>query len=170
MFFNRWRGLAPSQGNEAALCEEQGMGAGTKEPVILNVYDLFNINDYTIVLGFGFFHSGIQIYGTEYAYGGHDHSLSGIFEIEPCNDQGELGEQFQLRKSILLGHTRFSSEEVRSIIDQLGLQYPGNGYHLTAKNCNHFANSLAHILCGQRIPGWVNRLAHMATCVPFLER
>jgi len=42
-----------------------------REPVILNVYDMFWTNDYTGNMGLGVYHSGLEVYGREYAYGGH---------------------------------------------------------------------------------------------------
>ncbi|XP_016995147.2 deubiquitinase DESI2 [Drosophila takahashii] len=173
MFFNRLRSLPCLGGGGGG-----GGGAGgrscdeilPKEPVVLNVYDLVDTNDYTMALGVGFFHSGVQLYGREYGFGGHEFAMSGIFEIRPCNGQAELGEHFRFRESILLGYTHLSSTEVERIVQQLGAQFQGNSYHLTSKNCNHFSNSLARIVCGRKIPGWVNRLAYLITCVPFLER
>ncbi|XP_016976571.1 deubiquitinase DESI2 [Drosophila rhopaloa] len=167
MFFNRLRSISwLGGGAKENRCDE----LLPKEPVVLNVYDLFQINDYTMVLGVGFFHSGVQIYGREYGFGGHEFPMSGIFEIEPCNGEAELGESIRFRESILLGYTHFSRPDVERIVDQLGAQFPGNSYHLTSRNCNHFSNSLVQIVCGRKIPGWVNRLAHLVNCVPFLER
>lgn len=88
----------------------------TREPVLLNVYDMYKINEYTSNIGLGVFHSGnyvvlmvlgvyvnncfcalgVEIYGTEFAYGGHQYPFTGIFEIEP-RDDGDLGQQFRFR-------------------------------------------------------------------------
>ncbi|XP_017064889.1 deubiquitinase DESI2 [Drosophila eugracilis] len=166
MFFNRLRSSYCMGGNKDSSCDS----LEPKEPVVLNVYDLVQTNDYTIALGLGFFHTGVELYGREYGFGGHEFPMSGIFHIQPCNGQAEIGEQFHFRESILLGYTHFSNADVDRIVDQLGMQFPGNSYHLTQKNCNHFSNTLAHIVCGRKIPSWVNRLAYLVTCVPFLER
>lgn len=142
----------------------------SKEPVILNVYDLFNINEFVVPLGLGIFHTGIQVYDTEYTYGGHSYSNSGIFGMMPRSADQELGDHFHYRESIQLGYTDFSRDEVSRIVEQLGLQFRGNSYHLIGNNCNHFSDTMSRVLCGEEIPNWINRLAFFINCVPFLQR
>ncbi|KAM0045741.1 putative PPPDE peptidase domain-containing protein [Helianthus debilis subsp. tardiflorus] len=83
-------------------------------PVYLNVYDLTPINGYAYWVGLGVYHSGVQVHGVEYAFGAHEHSTTGIFEVEPRKCPG-----FTFRKSILIGRTDFGSREVRSFIETL---------------------------------------------------
>ncbi|KAG5678280.1 hypothetical protein PVAND_007968 [Polypedilum vanderplanki] len=159
--------LAPSKENSDS--EILPTSLVHREAVILNVYDMYWINEYTTNLGIGVYHSGVECYGSEWSFGGHCYSFSGIFEIQPKLAE-ELGEQFRYRQSIHIGWTEFSEEDVRRIIEEIGNQFRGDKYHLMNNNCNHFSSALTQILCGQEIPGWVNRLAHFSSCVPFLQR
>ncbi|KAF5773458.1 putative PPPDE peptidase domain, PPPDE putative peptidase domain superfamily [Helianthus annuus] len=125
-------------------------------PVYLNVYDLTPINGYAYWVGLGVYHSGVQVHGVEYAFGAHEHSTTGIFEVEPRKCPG-----FTFRKSILIGRTDFGSREVRSFIETLATEYTGNSYNLITRNCNHFCNDLCLKLTSRPIPSWVNRLARL---------
>ncbi len=152
---------------EAIYAADEAKAAG--QPVILNVYDMFWTNEYTNNVGVGVYHSGLEVYGREYAYGGHPFHFSGIFDITP-RQAAELGEQFRFKEAIHLGNTDFRPMEVEKILEEMGREFRGDRYHLMSRNCNHFTASLAKTLVGADIPNWVNRLAYFSTCVPFLQR
>ncbi|KAL9376656.1 hypothetical protein Peur_030776 [Populus x canadensis] len=124
--------------------------------VVLNVYDLTPLNQYTYWFGFGIFHSGIEVHGKEYGFGAHDFPVSGVFEVEPRNCPG-----FIYRCSILLGRITMPPSEFRTFIESAASEYHGDTYHLISKNCNHFTEDISCRLIGKRIPGWVNRLARL---------
>ncbi|KAL9339188.1 hypothetical protein Peur_068203 [Populus x canadensis] len=124
--------------------------------VVLNVYDLTPLNQYTYWFGFGIFHSGIEVHGKEYGFGAHDFPVSGVFEVEPRNCPG-----FIYRCSILLGRITMPTSEFRTFIESAASEYHGDTYHLISKNCNHFTDDISCRLIGKRIPGWVNRLARL---------
>lgn len=132
----------------------------TKEytPVYLNVYDLTPMNGYVYWAGLGIFHSGVEVHGVEYAFGAHNCSMSGVFEVEPRHCPG-----FRFRKSILIGTTSLDPTEVREFMEQHSVNYLGDTYHLIVKNCNHFCQDVCYKLTGNSIPKWVNRLAKIGS-------
>ncbi|XP_071737228.1 deSI-like protein At4g17486 [Rutidosis leptorrhynchoides] len=139
---------------------ERNYSSNMDTQVLLNVYDLTPVNSYTVWLGFGIFHSGIQVYGKEYGFGAHDFPISGVFEVEPKCCPG-----FVYRCSIPIGHVNKSPSEFREFIETVASEYHGDTYHLISKNCNHFTDDIAQRLTGKGIPGWVNRLAKLgAVC------
>ncbi|TYG36304.1 hypothetical protein ES288_D13G054800v1 [Gossypium darwinii] len=125
-------------------------------PVYLNVYDLTNANGYVYWAGFGIFHSGVEVYGVEYAFGAHDYPTSGVFEVEPRRCPG-----FKFRKSIFMGITCLDPAQLREFIERQSGSYNGDTYHLIFKNCNHFCEDICYKLTGNRMPKWVNRLARI---------
>lgn len=125
-------------------------------PVYLNVYDLTPMNSYVYWAGFGIYHTGVEVYGVEYAFGAHDYPTSGVFEVEPRQCPG-----FRFRKSIFMGTTCLDPIQVREFMELRSLNYNGNTYHLIVKNCNHFCKDICYQLTGNKIPKWVNRLARI---------
>ncbi|CAO2813436.1 unnamed protein product [Amaranthus hypochondriacus] len=127
-------------------------------PVYLNVYDLTPANGYMYWAGLGIYHTGIEVYGAEYAFGAHDFPTSGVFEIEPRQCPG-----FKFRKAIFMGSTYLEPSEVREFMEQQSRNYFGDTYHLILKNCNHFCDDISYKLTGKKIPKWVNRLARIGS-------
>ncbi|RAL49361.1 hypothetical protein DM860_012794 [Cuscuta australis] len=127
-------------------------------PVYVNVYDLTPVNGYFYWAGVGVFHTGIEVYGVEYAFGAHEHPTSGVFEVEPKQCPG-----FKFRRSILMGTTFLDPVQVRQFMERQSANYNGDSYHLITKNCNHFCQDICHKLTGNNIPKWVNRLARIGS-------
>ena len=130
-FFRNPYGMYEDENIETAIEASPGILAeavlesGNREPVILNVYDMFWTNEYTGNMGLGVYHSGLEVYGREYAYGGHPFPFSGIFDIAP-RAAGELGEQFRFKQAIHLGNTDFRACDVEKILEELGREFRGD--------------------------------------------
>eukprot|EP00177_Eucheuma_denticulatum_P004562 GFKZ01008302.1.p1 GENE.GFKZ01008302.1~~GFKZ01008302.1.p1 ORF type:complete len:225 (+),score=28.61 GFKZ01008302.1:71-745(+) len=141
-------------------------------PVELNVYDLLhrdnpdvvpNINWYLYSVGMGLYHSGVSVFGTEYCYGGHPESNTGVFEVPP-----RKAPDAKFRQTILIGRTQLSPAEVQEVVAAMSTVWLGNTYNLLTRNCNHFASDLCERLTGNAAPEWVNRLAWVGEKAKFL--
>eukprot|EP01036_Dinobryon_divergens_P028118 gene28118-37014_t len=120
--------------------------------VIVNVYDLNENIDNSLLLlfGFGLFHSGVQIGREEYTFG----SGGGIFSHSPKDVPNA-----KFRESIDMGEFKGSSREISAAISDLRRDFRGEDYHILRRNCNSFSNAFVQRLLGKEIPAYVNRLA-----------
>jgi hypothetical protein len=138
----------------------QGQGCD----VFLNVYDLVEQNSWTHWAGVGVYHSGVEVYGREFAFGGHEYDAPGVFATDPQRAPGTVA----LREVIHMGYTTLSQKEVYEAIKEMCQQYKGNKYHLLQMNCNTFSSDLCFKLTGRRPPSYVNRLADVAVLLHCL--
>eukprot|EP01124_Arcella_intermedia_P017155 TRINITY_DN2388_c0_g1_i1.p1 TRINITY_DN2388_c0_g1~~TRINITY_DN2388_c0_g1_i1.p1 ORF type:complete len:595 (-),score=102.78 TRINITY_DN2388_c0_g1_i1:11-1795(-) len=145
------------------------MGHTTK--VYLNLYDL-DLKDLVSMstvkainakktLGFGAFHSGIQIWHKEISYG----IELGIHVLLPRTSPSG-----QFRETIYLGETNKSVQDViQTLEDLMNSRFQTSNYSVLKNNCNDFSNALAQKLVGVGIPSYVNKIAHfMKYCTTLI--
>lgn len=121
--------------------------------IYLNIYDLTSMNSLLSCLGFGAYHTSIQIFDTEFSFGAHPYNYTGVIE-QQVNSKNFLC----FRKTIFLGESNLKLCEINKIIDDLKKKYKGNSYDVFKNNCNHFTNELSTKLVKKPIPSFVNRL------------
>eukprot|EP00455_Lapot_gusevi_P024280 TRINITY_DN2520_c0_g1_i3.p1 TRINITY_DN2520_c0_g1~~TRINITY_DN2520_c0_g1_i3.p1 ORF type:complete len:269 (+),score=50.80 TRINITY_DN2520_c0_g1_i3:87-809(+) len=140
-----------------------------KFKVYLNVYDLVpQKNEYTMMVGLGgAFHTGVEVLGREYTYGGHGiEGETGVFENEPRRAVGAV-----YRETLDLGEAEMSQHQLNEIIAQLKKQFIGPEYHLLNHNCNTFSDAFCRALLGRSLPGYITRLSRIGSCCScFLPR
>jgi len=130
----------------------------SKTKVHLNVYDLHQANKYGYFFGLGAYHSGVEVNGKEYCFGGHEYSCTGVYENTPKTANGA-----RFRESVFLGETTCSQNQIDQFIIELSAEFIGNTYHPFTKNCNSFSNALCLKLLNAPIPSYVNRLAYVGS-------
>ena len=119
------------------------------EPIIVNVYDLNDANEYLIHVGLGFYHSGVEIHGVEYTF-----SNGGVQRHAPRAAQAPF------RVPVRMGTIKMSSTDVDRVVSDLSsTSFRPGTYDLRSKNCNHFAEALCVALLQESPPGWINRVA-----------
>jgi hypothetical protein len=141
-----------------------------KERIFLNIYHLhkcLNSNCFNCCC-MGVFHSGVEMFGTEIAFGGSPDSSTGIFMCSPMYSVSSrhFGEQFELLSSTCVGYSKMTPRHLTKLIDMLSPDWPANSYSLISRNCNHFVESfLAQIACRRQLPSFVNRCSRLAVSV-----
>ena len=158
--------------------------------VIVNVYDIQKSCNAKGAdrLGVGIYHSGVEVCGMEYAYGGNTTlRTTGVYQIEPRSHSS-----FEFKTSIDLGdipaddffqannsgghsqRTRAGSanngrisfdRDVWPILEELMDKYRANQYDMLKQNCNHFSDEFVRrLFAGQRgLPNYINRAAYIGS-------
>lgn len=65
-----------------------------------------------------------------------------------------------LKASVEIGRFQAYKGDLPRVIHEMELLWPGSGYDLFKRNCNHFADALCVKLVGKHIPEWVNKAAN----------
>ncbi|KAJ6224208.1 hypothetical protein RDWZM_002753 [Blomia tropicalis] len=139
--------------------------------VKVNVYGLTYLNRLLEIAQCGIYHSGVEVYGIEWAYGGFELPVSSIYRMDKPRDLVSLSieNKFHFIETIVMGPTNFTRTEIESILIDMGKsEWIGTNYHLLNQNCNSFTDTLCKILCGRSIPTWINRLATTLAKFPYL--
>ncbi|CEJ04181.1 hypothetical protein RMCBS344292_18148 [Rhizopus microsporus] len=135
--------------------------------VYVNVYDMLQPNYITNIgyyaFGLGIFHSGVEINGKEYCFGGHAMSnVTGVFVVEPKIGIPEL----ILKRTIDMGSMRLTDKEFEETLTAISDEFTGPSYNLLMRNCNHFTEEFVYRLTQKRTPTWINRAAKLGTMFP----
>ncbi|ORX61638.1 DUF862-domain-containing protein [Hesseltinella vesiculosa] len=111
----------------------------------------------------GIYHSGVEICGKEYCFGGHEFKdITGVFAVEA--KVGPPGLLF--KQSVSVGYTRLSDEQIQAVIHGISKEFVGPSYNLLTRNCNHFTDEFCFRLTGKHAPSWINRAAKLGTMFP----
>ncbi|RNF10891.1 hypothetical protein TraAM80_01275 [Trypanosoma rangeli] len=125
----------------------------SKNTVFLNLYDITEVNDVLYHAGLGVHHTGVEVYGMEFAFG-RCPAGTGVFQVVP-----KLTPPHIFREQLVLGETRMTQEEVLSVVKEFKdneSQWSGRAYHLVRNNCNHFSEAFA----GRLLPPEVRAEQH----------
>ncbi|KAI8087942.1 PPPDE putative peptidase domain-containing protein [Gilbertella persicaria] len=141
----------------------------SKLKVYVNVYDMIQPNYITqfgyYALGVGVFHSGVEIGGKEYCFGGHEiPHVTGVFVVEPKIGIPEL----TLKQTFDMGTTHLTEKEIEELLVKLSNEFVGPSYNLLARNCNHFTEEFVEKLTHKSIPSWINRAAKLGAMFPCM--
>eukprot|EP00928_Gymnodinium_smaydae_P033180 TRINITY_DN23832_c0_g1_i1.p1 TRINITY_DN23832_c0_g1~~TRINITY_DN23832_c0_g1_i1.p1 ORF type:complete len:350 (+),score=52.99 TRINITY_DN23832_c0_g1_i1:51-1100(+) len=152
-----WEPMAAGSSQYRFVLQPQERHQYAFERVFLRVYDLSDnilIRGFGLTNSYGAFHSGVEVYGQEWAFGLSDDMLSGISCCAPGDNP-----DFSFRETIALGFTRLSHLQVLLVINDMKDEWLGCTYNALSRNCNHFAEELCLRLGVARPPAWVNSLA-----------
>ena len=136
--------------------KETGLG------VYLNVYHLTILNYFLQLLGFGFFHTSLEINDIEYSFKLCTGEESGIF----FNKFKDGIDKKWLKEKIYLGKTSYDINSVNEIFKLHIPFWLGKSYDLFKKTCNHFTKFFACLLLRTEevinFPDYVNRITLFA--------
>jgi len=145
-----------SSSSSSSTTAQQGSGRS----VFLNIYEPSGKGGQQApgqVPGFGVYHSGIEIAGTEWTFAGGG-SGSGVCQQTP--KVTPIGTDWKFKQSLNLGSPTLSDAQMLGVLRQMEVEWTASSYHIVHRNCNHFTEAVATKL-GLEFPSWVNRAANL---------
>ena len=127
----------------------------------LNIYNVTGLNKLLELVGFGLYHTSVGLYDLEFSYGGHELAQPGTVVVDKGNTAG-----LELKESIPVGVTYYSSDEINDIVDYFGEYWHGVDYDPFSKNCNNFTEQLIRHICDKElyyVPTYVNRFTKLGS-------
>lgn len=120
-------------------------------PVTLHIYDIGNVlqwanNALLREKQLGLYHAGIEVCGTEWSYQTvqdcwDDETMTGVVACEPGKNT-----DFVWKERVHLGLTPLDSVGIELVRERMSETWTVQSYHLTDKNCIHFAQMFAQNL------------------------
>ena len=156
----------------------------------MNVYDIQKSCNTkgADLFGMGIYHSGVEVCGMEYAYGGNTTlRTTGVYQIMPrshssfefkCSiDMGDIPADDFFQANNSRDHSRRTragsanngrisfDRDVWPILEELMDKYRANQYDMLKQNCNHFSDEFVRrLFAGQRgLPNYINRAAYIGS-------
>ena len=128
-----------------------------------NINNLLNFGSNMLGMGqSGCFISGVEIGGTEYAFGEAGFRASRPGELPPAYAAARPKER------ISLGTASFAPKELRRIISRIKAEFPKESHDLLRRNTNHFSFAFAEALGVNPPPPWLNNLAETGSTLGSL--
>jgi len=141
---------------------------GFEAQVTLNIYSIGTTRTTQIMncllwrLGTGFYHCGVEVFGTEWSFSGTpSFARDGIFCSTPRKCDGHT-----YRESLLMGTTTTSHSEFVQLLETLWKEdWSVTTYNILTHNCCHFCDVLCRKLGVGPIPNWVKNLANAGAAI-----
>eukprot|EP01064_Diplonema_japonicum_P005787 TRINITY_DN13825_c0_g1_i5.p1 TRINITY_DN13825_c0_g1~~TRINITY_DN13825_c0_g1_i5.p1 ORF type:complete len:205 (+),score=46.30 TRINITY_DN13825_c0_g1_i5:65-616(+) len=144
-------------------CGGEEMIEPRDENVYLNIYDITWANNVLGMVGWGAYHTGVEIYGEEIGFG-RSTDERGVYKIPPRSYEGHT-----FKKSLYLGTTSLTREDVgKAVATMRDVTWASSKYHLVHTNCNDFSEALCRELLPhipQAFPLWINRPCRMSSAL-----
>jgi len=137
--------------------------AAKGERILLHVYEPAKSEGGSSWLGFGVYHTGIELCdnGIEWCYAGAPNAPgSGIQQQRAKQSPDE--NQWKYKETIELGRTTKSSAQCAALIREMESEYSARDYDLIHHNCNHFTADVSERL-GLKYPSHINRAAKLGS-------
>jgi len=109
------------------------------------------------------YHSGVEVYGTEYCFAGGNSGGSGVTLQRPR--AAPPGGSWVFYQTVEIAPLQKTREEVQRLVSEIRAEFTAGSYDLVSRNCNHFSEAFCQKLCGKGLPVWVNALAGLGNAL-----